>query len=204
MAKQTYTVGIDRGGGEILFYDIKASNAEAAKRAIYKRTGGRARHEDKRYEQKSVFTVRQKNGAGMARRKRNPSVTKLWRRYGKDVGKSGVGSVTKRIKAAGYAPQYRYKAKTSLARFGKNIVKKSNPGFNLHSLLKWGIIAGVGYFLFTRFVKPNLSSALSGIVPDSQMSWNYVNPSRMLAAQIGNPMGQMIRNMPITMGRGVY
>ena len=100
------------------------------------------------------------------------------------------------------------KSKTAFSGHGtrkKGIRRKRNAGssFNLHSLLKWGIIAGVGYFLFTRFVKPNLSSALSGIVNDRQMSWNYVNPSRMLQAQIGNPMGQAFRNMPITMGRGV-
>ena len=151
----------------------------------------------------NLFRKQLKNGAW--------SYWKVGATRRKNAGYRSARKTLKRIKKSGYPRasilatkiRKRFSAKTSYMRDKR---RKRNPSssLNLHSIIKWGIIAGVGYFLFTRFVKPNLSSALSGIVPDSQMSWNYVNPSRMLAAQIGNPMGQMIRNMPITMGRGVY
>ena len=156
--------------------------------------------------------TKKNTGAGMATRRKNAGTGRTYRKrkaFIKQQRKQG-------IRGLGQGAKLRYKVSASNDREAKRTPasyeaekrsrlrkRKSNPGFNLHSLIKWGIIAGVGYFLFTRFVKPNLSSALSGIVNDRQMSWNYVNPSRMLQAQIGNPMGQAFRNMPITMGRGV-
>ena len=143
-----------------------------------------------------TFIVRKNAGAGMATRRKNAGIKKIRRQ-----GKGTYNNIQYDYKLRSQNKRRRLRKLQGLSRFGGG--RRTNPGFNLHSLLKWGIIAGVGYFLFTKFVKPNLSPALSGIVNDPTMSWSYIDPSRMLQAQIGNPMGQMVRNRPITVGRGV-